>query len=84
MSNVIPHSRALEYHAAARHVMRLACEKAVMLNALGPDVAYELQQRARTKMHTGEVRLATELVLQLSHPTRERRPHCLSGARSAS
>jgi hypothetical protein len=66
-SNVFTHTRGLQYHAAARHVLRLACEKAVMRGALRNDDAWALQQAARTKMHTAQVRCATELVLQLSH-----------------
>jgi len=67
MSNVFPHRRSLEFHAAAQHVLRVACEKAVLACALRPDDAWVLQQAARTKMHTAHLRCATELVLQLSH-----------------
>ena len=66
MSNIFPHSRSLQFHAAARHVMRLACERAVLRGALRPDDSFDLQAAARCKMHTAQVRQATELVLQLT------------------
>jgi hypothetical protein len=70
MSNVHVHQRSLNFHTAARHVMRLACEKAVMLGALRPDDAQALQLAARCKMHTAQVRVATELVFDLCHAAR--------------
>jgi hypothetical protein len=66
-SNVFVLQRALDFHAAARHVLRLACERAVMRGALRPDDAHALQLTARHKMHTAQVRRATELVFDLSH-----------------
>jgi|HubBroStandDraft_6_1064221.scaffolds.fasta_scaffold132256_4 hypothetical protein len=66
-SNVFVLQRALDFHAAARHVLRLACEQAVMRGALRPDDAQALQFAARHKMHTAQVRCATELVFDLSH-----------------
>jgi len=68
--NLFPHRRSLEWHAAATHVLRLACEKAVLLGALRPDDSWQLQQAARTKMHTGQVRGAIQLVFQLSDAQR--------------
>ena len=70
MSNVFPLQRSLNFHAAARHVLRLASERAVLQGALRPDDSFDLQNAARTKMHTAQVRQATELVLQLSHAAR--------------
>jgi len=73
--NVFPHQRALEFHATARHVLALACEKAVLACALRPDDAHALQLAARTKMHTAQVRQAIELVFRLSHAAKLAREH---------
>jgi hypothetical protein len=70
MSNIFPHRRSLDFHTAARHVLRLACEKAVMLGALRPDDAHALQLAAKSKMHTGQVHGAIQLVFQLSDAVR--------------
>jgi hypothetical protein len=70
MSNIFPHQRSLDFHTAACHVLRLACEKAVMLGALRPDDAHALQLAAKSKMHTGQVRGAIQLVFQLSDAVR--------------
>ena len=69
-SNIFPHQRGLQFHAAACHVLRLVTEKAVMQGALRNDDAFALLQAARTKMHTAQVRQATELVFALQHAAR--------------
>ncbi len=71
--NVFLHQRSLDFHAAARHVLRLASERAVLSGALRPDDSYDLQNAARTKMHTAQVRRATELVLALTDAARAAR-----------
>ena len=79
-SNVFPLQRSLDFHAAARHVLRLASEKAVLSGALRADDAFDLQNAARTKMHTAQVRRATELVLALTDAARQaRQPISLEG-----
>ena len=78
MSNILQHTKALEYHAAARHVLGLAAERAVLAGALRPDDAFELQQRARTRMNTADVRLAIELVLQLSAAWKQQRQRTMT------
>jgi hypothetical protein len=77
-SNVFILQRALDFHAAARHVLRLACEQAVMRGALRPDDAHLLQLAARHKMHTAQVRCATELIFQLSHAVELVKPRILT------
>lgn len=80
MSNVFVLQRSLDFHAAARHVLRLASERAVLSGALRPDDAFDLQTAARTKMHTAQVRQATELVLALTDAARAaRQPISLEG-----
>ena len=81
-SNIYPHARALSFHAAATHVLRLACEKAVLAGALRPDWAFELQVAARQKMHTAQVRQATELVLALWEE--QQRPRLLPAIQATS
>ena len=73
MSNIFPLQRSLDFHAAARHVLRLASERAVLQGALRPDDSYDLQNAARTKMHTAQVRQATELVLALTEAAKAAR-----------
>jgi len=62
-AQVLRHERSFQFHAAALHVLGLACQRSVMAGRLRCDEAFHLQRIARNRLDTGQLRMLIAHVL---------------------